>query len=297
MVTYINHCEFKTLEVLINTLYVYYYLLDAIGHLLATVKELSGQLGATTGVLAITAAVFIVLYNWQIWDRHLWPPGPMPLPFLGNILWIARSKELWKDVLGNYLKLLYLQLHYCFLSKNFFPCGRYLSLAFLAKDRSVDTYKYAKKSAKNLFTKKMYHYNWVPSFLMKCLSIQPNHILYGMIWYFCWTLCLNYTIVIYIWGFFNLIFYWPYVYLIALQKIYGEVMTLHFPFGKRWVVLNSPEAIRQGFIKNADYLSERPPSHKGLIFNCKLLCLGFAMVVVWESTVVWTLTVLGALRW
>ena len=101
MVTYINHCEFKTLEVLINTLYVYYYLLDAIGHLLPTVKELSGQLGATTGVLAITAAVFIVLYNWQIWDRHLWPPGPMPLPFVGNMLLMARSKGLWKDIKGS----------------------------------------------------------------------------------------------------------------------------------------------------------------------------------------------------
>ena len=122
MVTYINHCEFKTLEVLINTLYVYFYLLDAIGHLLPTVKELSGQLGTTTGVLSITAAVFIVLYNWQIWDRHLWPPGPMPLPFLGNILWIARSKELWKDVLGNIL-------NYCiYTTVPLFPLKEFYSL-------------------------------------------------------------------------------------------------------------------------------------------------------------------------
>ena len=151
-----------------------------------------------------------------------------------------------------------------------------------------------KKSAKNLFTEKMYHYNRVPSFLMNCLSIQPNHILYGM------KPLLNFVFKLYnhdIWGFFNLKFYWPYVYLLALQKIYGEVMTLHFPFGKRWVVLNSPEAIRQGFIKNADYLSERPPSHKGLIFNCKLLCLGFAMMVVWENTVVRTLSVPEAVLW
>ena len=129
---------------------------------------------------------------------------------------------------------------------------------------------------------------------MSVNTTKPHFVWHDM------TLLLNSVFKLYnydIWGFFNLIFYWPYVYLIALQKIYGEVMTLHFPFGKRWVVLNSPEAIRQGFIKNADYLSERPPSHKGLIFNCKLLCLGFAMVVVWESTVVWTLTVLGALRW
>ena len=98
-----------------------FYLLDAIGHLLTTVKELSGELGATTGALAFTAAVFIVLYNWQIWDRHLWPPGPMPLPFLGNILWIARSKELWKDVLGNISNYC---TYNCFLFENFIPCGR-----------------------------------------------------------------------------------------------------------------------------------------------------------------------------
>ena len=79
----------------------WYKFSDVITKCLTWVTELSGQLGATTGVLATTAAVFIVLYNWQIWDRHLWPPGPMPLPFVGNMLLMARSKGLWKDIKGS----------------------------------------------------------------------------------------------------------------------------------------------------------------------------------------------------
>ena len=53
------------------------------------------------------------------------------------------------------------------------------------------------------------------------------------------------------------------------QKTYGEVVTLHFMMGSRWIILNSPAAIREGYIKNADYMSERPKSLKGLIVDCK----------------------------
>ena len=36
-----------------------------------------------TALLAAIAAVLIGLYLWQISDRHLYPPGPLPLPLVG----------------------------------------------------------------------------------------------------------------------------------------------------------------------------------------------------------------------
>ena len=36
-----------------------------------------------TAILAAIAAVLIGLYLWQISNRHLYPPGPLPLPLVG----------------------------------------------------------------------------------------------------------------------------------------------------------------------------------------------------------------------
>ena len=36
-----------------------------------------------TAILAAISAVLIGLYLWQISDRHLYPPGPLPLPLVG----------------------------------------------------------------------------------------------------------------------------------------------------------------------------------------------------------------------
>lgn len=47
-----------------------------------------------------TVVTLLVLYNWPVWDRHLLPPGPWPLPFVGNTLWMASAADLSKEIYG-----------------------------------------------------------------------------------------------------------------------------------------------------------------------------------------------------
>lgn len=76
---------------------MFLYFVDLVTNTLSRVGEWCENVGAT---VAVTAAIFVVLYNWDIWDRHLWPPGPMPLPFIGNLLFMARANPLFKRIYG-----------------------------------------------------------------------------------------------------------------------------------------------------------------------------------------------------
>lgn len=51
----------------------------------------------------------------------------------------------------------------------------------------------------------------------------------------------------------------------AMKKQYGEVITLDMPFGKKLVILNSAEAIYDGFVRHADQLSARPEENRTLL--------------------------------
>ena len=47
-------------------------------------------------------------------------------------------------------------------------------------------------------------------------------------------------------------------------------MTLHLPRGIKWAVLNSAQAIHEGFVVNAEFLSEFHHSIVGVILDGKL---------------------------
>ena len=52
-----------------------------------------------TYVLLCTAIVLILLHYWPVWDRHRYPPGPIPLPVLGDALIMIKH---W-DNIGRHL--------------------------------------------------------------------------------------------------------------------------------------------------------------------------------------------------
>lgn len=71
--------------------------------ILAGITDSLAELGLTTGTLLVAASVLTVLYNWPVWDRHLYPPGPLPLPFLGHTLWLATRQNTYKSIDGKLL--------------------------------------------------------------------------------------------------------------------------------------------------------------------------------------------------
>ena len=42
---------------------------------------------------ARTVLGLITLYYWPIWNRHKYPPGPFPWPFLGNRLLFLKANN------------------------------------------------------------------------------------------------------------------------------------------------------------------------------------------------------------
>ena len=60
-------------------------------------------------VLVTIAVVLWILYNWPVWDRHLYPPGPCPLPFIGHTLWLTAAADLSKKISG---RLIFFELIY-----------------------------------------------------------------------------------------------------------------------------------------------------------------------------------------
>ena len=54
---------------------------------------------------------------------------------------------------------------------------------------------------------------------------------------------------------------------------YGDVVTISLTGGVKWVILNSPKAIQEGFVKQASLMSERHSSYSGTLYNCKFMYL------------------------
>ena len=54
---------------------------------------------------------------------------------------------------------------------------------------------------------------------------------------------------------------------------YGDVVTISLPGGVKWVMLNSPKAIQEGFVKQACLISERHSSYSGTLYNCMFMYL------------------------
>lgn len=65
----------------------------------------------------------------------------------------------------------------------------------------------------------------------------------------------------------------------GLRDRYGDVVTLHLPRGIKWAVLNSAQAIHEGFVVNAEFLSEFHHSIVGVILEGKFVLLQFLFVL------------------
>ena len=58
-------------------------------------------------------------------------------------------------------------------------------------------------------------------------------------------------------------------------------MTLHLPRGIKWAVLNSAQAIHEGFVVNAEFLSEFHHSIVGVILEGKFVFL--QLLVIYQN--------------
>ena len=61
-------------------------------------------------VLITIAVVLWILYNWPVWDRHPYPPGPCLIPFIGHTLWLTAAADLSKKIFGReiFFELIYI---------------------------------------------------------------------------------------------------------------------------------------------------------------------------------------------
>ena len=83
----------------------YYYstslILDLPSKIWSTLLEwIKNERLAVAGI-ATTGASLVLVYNWPGWNRHRYPPGPIPLlPFVGHSLWFIRSPNIFKELYG-----------------------------------------------------------------------------------------------------------------------------------------------------------------------------------------------------
>ena len=60
--------------------------------------------GVPTSVLVAVVLGLITLYYWPIWNRHKYPPGPFPWPFLGNsVLFFKKFENGLKYFYGKFI--------------------------------------------------------------------------------------------------------------------------------------------------------------------------------------------------
>ena len=83
----------------------YYYstslILDLPSKIWSTLLEWIKNEKLAVAGLATTGASLVLLYNWPGWNRHRYPPGPIPLlPFVGHSLWFIRSPNIFKELHG-----------------------------------------------------------------------------------------------------------------------------------------------------------------------------------------------------
>ncbi|XP_067945567.1 cytochrome P450 2B19-like [Watersipora subatra] len=59
---------------------------------------LAQQVTMTTFTLLTIVVILYTLHKWPVWNRKGYPPGPLPLPFLGHSHWFYSSSNVFKRI-------------------------------------------------------------------------------------------------------------------------------------------------------------------------------------------------------